>query len=129
MLPLLCALATLSPGQTVKRPPIQLQNVSQRDVVVAPFVHRGAKDVAIGKPVRLPAKSGLRPVPNLFGTVAKGQRYALKFTDVKGRQLGLLRIDGKMLQNGLRAGLIVAVHDVSVSVRLGSRRQRILLIP
>lgn len=126
---LVLALVPVAWPQAAKKPTITVRNESNRPVEVAVSVRQGKEEVAIGRPILLPVKSGTRSVPGLFGPVREGAHYTVTIADAKHRRLGLFRLDSRLVRTAQRRGMRLAVNNQAVNVSVGSRRQRFLLLP
>lgn len=110
-------------------PTITLRNESNRPIEIAVGVREGKSLKPVGKPFLLPAKSGSRAFPGLFGLKRENAHYTLTISDAKHRRLGLVRLNSQMVRSGERNGMRFSVNNQAVNVTVGSRRQRFLLLP
>jgi hypothetical protein len=124
------ALAAMgSPQGLKKKPEISVRNDSLRAVEVAVNVRVGKREVPIGRPIPLPAKSKMRTLPGFFGPPRENAHYTVVIADAKHRRLGLFRLDSRLVRTAERHGMRFTINNQAVNVSVGSRRQRFLLLP
>lgn len=116
-------------AQKPKAGVIVAKNQSVRDVHLEVSLRQGDREVPVGQPTFLAAHAKERVISRFFGTPLPKAHYTINVFDAKRRRLGLFRVNAQMVQAALKNGMSISVQNQAVNVRLGSRRQRFLLLP
>jgi len=106
----------------------RVQNASRRDLKLQPLRRDGKSEAKIGPTISLAAKSKMTQELRLFPDHRESTRYVLAILDARGQRLGGVNFDGRMLKSGAKSGITIVLDNDAAYVRLGSRRQRVLLV-